>query len=235
MKQFNAQPHSVSFSRLILIKLPFILIHFSSLLCFSYLHKSSSLLFLILLPLYLPDFVSVGRTPFKYCQSTSPSAIVDYSDDQPCDLRLLTPTTCLRELPQTQPVGRNRLSIPFLLSPDLSVVKTEVSHPDDSTQNSKKPFAADTALSDDKLRRSPDGGGGKTRSDSGNSGGSSTAPTGGIYMCKQCGNSYARPHSLNRHIRFECGVEPKFECPICHKKSKHKHNLVLHMRTHQQR
>ncbi|CAO1421974.1 unnamed protein product [Diamesa tonsa] len=50
---------------------------------------------------------------------------------------------------------------------------------------------------------------------------------GGAYSCSRCGNSYARPHSLNRHIRFECGVEPKFECPVCHKKSKHKHNLTL--------
>ncbi|XP_012535668.1 longitudinals lacking protein, isoforms A/B/D/L [Monomorium pharaonis] len=53
------------------------------------------------------------------------------------------------------------------------------------------------------------------------------------YYCPRCGNSYTRPHSLNRHMRFECGVEPQFECPICHKKSKHKHNLLLHMRTHQ--
>lgn len=53
------------------------------------------------------------------------------------------------------------------------------------------------------------------------------------YSCPRCGNAYTRPHSLNRHMRFECGVEPQFECPICHKKSKHKHNLVLHMRTHQ--
>jgi len=53
------------------------------------------------------------------------------------------------------------------------------------------------------------------------------------YYCTRCGNAYTRPHSLNRHIKFECGVEPQFECPICHKKSKHKHNLLLHMRTHQ--
>lgn len=53
------------------------------------------------------------------------------------------------------------------------------------------------------------------------------------YLCPRCGNDYTRLHSLNRHVRFECGVEPQFECPICHKKSKHKHNLILHMRTHQ--
>ncbi|TGZ50680.1 Uncharacterized protein DBV15_09026 [Temnothorax longispinosus] len=53
------------------------------------------------------------------------------------------------------------------------------------------------------------------------------------HYCPRCGNAYTRPHSLNRHMRFECGVEPQFECPICHKKSKHKHNLLLHMRIHQ--
>ena len=52
------------------------------------------------------------------------------------------------------------------------------------------------------------------------------------YSCPRCGNTYTRTHSLNRHIRFECGIEPKFVCPVCHKKSKHKHNLLIHMRTH---
>lgn len=61
---------------------------------------------------------------------------------------------------------------------------------------------------------------------------SNPVTVGGAYKCKKCCNSYARLHSLNRHLRFECGVEPQFECPVCHKKSKHKHNLVLHMRTH---
>nr|CAD7460740.1 unnamed protein product [Timema tahoe] len=27
----------------------------------------------------------------------------------------------------------------------------------------------------------------------------------GVFTCSRCGNSYARPHSLNRHLRFECG------------------------------
>lgn len=52
------------------------------------------------------------------------------------------------------------------------------------------------------------------------------------YSCTRCGNTYTRTHSLNRHVNFECGIEPKFSCPICFKKSKHKHNLLIHMRTH---
>ena len=52
------------------------------------------------------------------------------------------------------------------------------------------------------------------------------------HFCPRCGKAYTRTHSLNRHIRFECGVEPQFECHICHKKSKHKHNLMIHMKTH---
>lgn len=52
------------------------------------------------------------------------------------------------------------------------------------------------------------------------------------FSCPRCGNTYTRTHSLNRHVNFECGIEPKFQCPICQKKSKHKHNLLIHMRTH---
>lgn len=58
------------------------------------------------------------------------------------------------------------------------------------------------------------------------------APKPSAYKCHKCGNAYARLHSLSRHVKFECGVAPKFECFICHKRSKHKHNLLLHMKTH---
>lgn len=121
--------------------------------------------------------------------------------DQPCDLRLLTPATCLKEL--SEPV------ITTKSPPNLLLLKTENETQSERSSPRKPPLTAAATAT--------------------------LASNNNVFMCKQCGNSYARPHSLNRHIRFECGVEPKFECPICRKKSKHKHNLVLHMRTHQHR
>lgn len=121
-------------------------------------------------------------------------------DDQPCDLRLLTPATCLRE---------------YKPPPAVSIAATPVTP---MTPAAATPFSM-SLFKVENLATLP----------------LMTPVAGGAFSCDRCGNSYARPHSLNRHKRFECGVEPKFECPICHKKSKHKHNLVLHMRTHQQR
>lgn len=127
--------------------------------------------------------------------------------DQPCDLRLLTPATCLKEL--SEPV------ITTKSPPNLLLLKSELDSPPERTSTRKSALDANVAAAAALT--------------------ATTASNNNFYMCKKCGNSYARPHSLNRHLRFECGVEPKFECPICRKKSKHKHNLVLHMRTHQNR
>lgn len=158
----------------------------------------------------------------KHGNSTPPTP-----DDQPCDLRLLTPSINLREL--------------------SSAVTSPITPPSNITNVPLPLFSGGSS--------SGGGGGGTNAGGGGGVGGTSssaavlasaaanllsshlipTTTTGGAYTCNRCGNSYARPHSLNRHIRFECGVEPKFQCPICQKKSKHKHNLVLHMRTHQHR
>jgi len=161
------------------------------------------------------------------------------SDEQPCDLRLFTPATCLIELraaaavaaaaAQAQnlsqaaatAIGNNNNSQPTatILGPvpssqQLPFIKglgllprTSVS----AGQQQQQSHHRDHSDRGDRLslHEQP----------------RSTSATGApAYSCSRCGNTYARPHSLNRHIRFECGVEPKFECPVCHKKSKHRHN-----------
>lgn len=191
------------------------------------------------------------RTSHTSCES-SPSP--DY--DEPCDLRLLTPATCLREL------STNLIQIPITTNttttatPAISTALTTTTTINPSQLTDSMIAAAVASSSLEAVI-------GEHRLSSGilldtalpaasavsNAFGQLLASknkaippltplspiVGGAYTCERCGNSYARPHSLNRHKRFECGVEPKFECPICRKKSKHKHNLVLHMRTHQHR
>ncbi|KAK4289230.1 hypothetical protein Pmani_037790 [Petrolisthes manimaculis] len=61
---------------------------------------------------------------------------------------------------------------------------------------------------------------------------SSTHNGGLIHVCQRCGKGYGVRRSLHRHQKFECGVEPKFECPVCNKKCTHKFNLKQHMLSH---
>lgn len=167
------------------------------------------------------------------------------SDDQPCDLRLLTPTTYLKELGAaaaiaaanaaslgqqigSTAIGSGNSSQPSASTGPVSVVPPQlplfkglgltIPRPSSQQEQMQHRSSANIPNQLSPISMTP-----------------IPSSIGGAYSCSRCGNSYARPHSLNRHIRFECGVEPKFECPVCHKKSKHKHNLVLHMRTHQHR
>lgn len=52
------------------------------------------------------------------------------------------------------------------------------------------------------------------------------------FICPNCGplKSYKTKGSLTRHLKEECGVEPKFQCARCKRKFKLKHNLVAHER-----
>lgn len=135
-------------------------------------------------------------------------------DDQPCDLRLLTPSY-LREFAAADSKVQQR----DLIAVAAAAAAAAAANPNAGGASTGGPLPIPMFKGINITSPVP------------------TVPSsiGGAYTCSRCGNSYARPHSLNRHIRFECGVEPKFECPVCHKKSKHKHNLVLHMRTHQHR
>ncbi|CAG9818624.1 unnamed protein product [Phaedon cochleariae] len=50
----------------------------------------------------------------------------------------------------------------------------------------------------------------------------------GRYMCPSCISTYKQKGHLVRHIRYECGIDPKFTCHICFRKFKHKCNLNYH-------
>lgn len=51
-----------------------------------------------------------------------------------------------------------------------------------------------------------------------------------VYTCDRCPRQYLYSENLVRHQRYECGVEPRFPCPHCQYKTKHKNSLILHMR-----
>ncbi|XKL69534.1 hypothetical protein PGB90_007303 [Kerria lacca] len=50
------------------------------------------------------------------------------------------------------------------------------------------------------------------------------------YSCCQCTKSYKYFSNLCRHLKLECGKEPKFFCPIagCGYKSKQKTSVICH-------
>nr|XP_018912755.1 PREDICTED: zinc finger and BTB domain-containing protein 41-like [Bemisia tabaci] len=50
------------------------------------------------------------------------------------------------------------------------------------------------------------------------------------FACPNCSRTYKYKDNLMRHLRLECGVEPKFPCSFCPYKTKHKTSLKSHMR-----
>lgn len=52
------------------------------------------------------------------------------------------------------------------------------------------------------------------------------------YFClNNCGRSYKSKTARSFHLRYECGVEPKFECYVCHKKFTRKDSYRNHLGT----
>ncbi|EFN84261.1 Longitudinals lacking protein, isoforms A/B/D/L [Harpegnathos saltator] len=48
------------------------------------------------------------------------------------------------------------------------------------------------------------------------------------HVCPKCGNGYTVIKSLRRHLRYECGLTPRFKCPYCGTRSKQRgHNIKL--------
>lgn len=54
------------------------------------------------------------------------------------------------------------------------------------------------------------------------------------FACPQCGKLYKYKSSLTNHMKFECGLAPKFHCNYCSYKTFQKGNLKTHVaRKHQ--
>ncbi|EFN84249.1 Longitudinals lacking protein, isoform G [Harpegnathos saltator] len=51
------------------------------------------------------------------------------------------------------------------------------------------------------------------------------------YRCPKCSNSYKYLGDMKKHVRFQCGQEPKFQCPYCRKRAKVSSNMYAHVRS----
>ncbi|XP_021915071.1 longitudinals lacking protein, isoforms F/I/K/T isoform X11 [Zootermopsis nevadensis] len=51
-----------------------------------------------------------------------------------------------------------------------------------------------------------------------------------LFKCVTCGKNYLHRRSLWRHENQECGQEPRFQCPYCPLRSKHKFNIDSHIK-----
>ncbi|KAJ8894853.1 hypothetical protein PR048_000160 [Dryococelus australis] len=49
------------------------------------------------------------------------------------------------------------------------------------------------------------------------------------YQCQKCCKRYSTRSNLQRHIKVECGQEPRFQCPYCPHRSNYKANLAMHI------
>lgn len=52
-----------------------------------------------------------------------------------------------------------------------------------------------------------------------------------LFGCPRCFRYYRQKYTLNRHLRYECGVKPQFKCQLCHYMGKQKISAVMHMMT----
>lgn len=51
----------------------------------------------------------------------------------------------------------------------------------------------------------------------------------GTFCCKSCGKVYIQKQTLTRHLNYECGKQPKYQCSRCPYLTKHKSSLQLHL------
>ncbi|EFN68047.1 Longitudinals lacking protein, isoforms A/B/D/L, partial [Camponotus floridanus] len=50
------------------------------------------------------------------------------------------------------------------------------------------------------------------------------------YQCHKCPRIFVWKCTLKRHLRNECGKEPRFKCPHCDYRGKWKANISRHIK-----
>ncbi|KAF7386695.1 hypothetical protein HZH66_011147 [Vespula vulgaris] len=50
------------------------------------------------------------------------------------------------------------------------------------------------------------------------------------FLCPKCPSTFGYKHDLNRHLSYECGQAPRFQCPHCRYRTKQRHNVYSHVR-----
>uniref|UniRef100_A0A8D9EWP2 Longitudinals lacking protein, isoforms A/B/D/L n=1 Tax=Cacopsylla melanoneura TaxID=428564 RepID=A0A8D9EWP2_9HEMI len=48
------------------------------------------------------------------------------------------------------------------------------------------------------------------------------------HCCSKCGKRYLQAVTLRRHVQYECGVLPRFQCTLCNYRAKRNNELTLH-------
>lgn len=50
------------------------------------------------------------------------------------------------------------------------------------------------------------------------------------FQCKKCGRGFALKGTISRHLKYECGLQPRFQCPYCNLISKQTSPVYAHIR-----
>ncbi|CAK9802966.1 Longitudinals lacking protein, isoforms A/B/D/L [Anthophora quadrimaculata] len=50
------------------------------------------------------------------------------------------------------------------------------------------------------------------------------------FYCPRCNSGYSRLSDMKTHCHFQCGKEPRYQCPYCTKKAKFSSNMYVHVR-----
>ncbi|XP_076382991.1 uncharacterized protein LOC117224489, partial [Megalopta genalis] len=51
------------------------------------------------------------------------------------------------------------------------------------------------------------------------------------FGCPKCGRCFTVKGNMTRHLKYECGQAPRFQCPYCEFRSKQTSNVMSHIRT----